>query len=104
MDKHISTMVNTLYDNKEKMSDNDYMVLMDCLKEISKFRPKIYNKKHKVFYKLATDICFIEDLSQYEDIKKDLFNNSSYCYNESEEEFNEDYERVKEIVTDGYFF
>jgi len=104
MNENISTMVNILYDNKQNIKDNDYIILMDSLKELSKLRPKIYNKKHRVSYKLTTDICFIEDFSQFEDIKKDLFSNSSYYYNESDEDFNEDYERVKSIETEGVFY
>lgn len=104
MEEAISNMVNVLYDNKQNISDNDYIILMDNLKEISKFKPKLFNKKHRVSYKLRTDLCFIEDLSQYEDIKKDVFNNCSNYYNESEEDFNEDYERVKTVETDGFFY
>ena len=104
MNENISTMVNILFDNKQLIKDNDYIVLMDNLKELSKFRPKLFKYKHRVSYKIVTDLCFIEDLSQFDNIKKDLFDNNSHYYNDSEEEFNEDYERVKHVETDGWFY
>lgn len=104
MDKAVSNMVDILYKNKQTMPDNDYISLMDNLKTISQYRPKIFNKKHVVRYKLKTDICFIEDLSQYEEIKKDVYNGQSMVYMESEDEFNEDYERMKTIDTHAHYY
>lgn len=104
MDKAVSNMVDLLYKNKQTMPDNDYIILMDNLKTISQYRPKTFDKIHVVRYKLKTDICFIEDLSQYEQIKEDLFHGDAMQYTESEDEFNEDYERKKTIDTQSHYY
>jgi len=104
MEKAVASMVDLLYKNKQNMPDNDYITLMDNLKSISVFRPKVYDKKHVVRYKLTTDICFIDDQCQYEDIKKDVYLGSTAVYNQSDEDFNEDYERKKTIDTHSFFY
>lgn len=104
MEQSVANMVDILDNIKTEIKDIDYINLMNNLKTISTFKPKYYNNFYSVTYKIVSSICFIDDLSQFEDIKKDLYNDSPQYYTNSEEYFNEDYERMKEITTESYFY
>ncbi len=39
--ENISTIVNLLYDNKQNIKNNDYLVLMNALKKLYEYKPKI---------------------------------------------------------------
>ena len=39
--KNISTIANIIDENKEKLKNNDYLVLMSALKKIYEYEPKI---------------------------------------------------------------
>ena len=100
----IADMEAILFDIKETLKEQDYIVLMDKLQAMANNNPRIEDKKHRIRYSIKTSICYIEDSDQYKDIKKDLYYDSTETYSESDESINEDYEKVKVIETDGYFY
>ena len=98
-------LVDYLWEIKDDIKEQYYIEILNKLKEVADLIPKTnYNKKHLVKYKMKTYICYIDDDDQYKDIKRDLYYDNYEIYNESDEYYNEDYERVKEIETDCHFY
>ncbi len=100
----IADMEAYLFDIKEDIKENYYITIMDKLQAIANNNPRIEDKKHRISYSMKTNICYIEDSDNYKDIKKDIYYDSFEVYNESEEDINEDYEKVKTVETSGHFY
>ena len=69
----IADMEAYLFDIKETLKEQDYIVLMDKLQAIANNNPRVEDKKHRVKYSIKTKICFIDDNDEYKDIKKDIY-------------------------------
>jgi len=104
MDNAIRNMENHLFEIKRDMKENDYIKLMDELSEINKYTPKEFKYTHRVEYEMISHICYIDDDEEFLDVKKNAYYDSYEQYQESEDAIDEDYERVKEIKTEGRFF
>tara|TARA_R110002110_G_scaffold215273_1_gene429160 strand:- start:927 stop:1487 length:561 start_codon:yes stop_codon:yes gene_type:complete len=103
MEKHVASMVDTIDTLKEKISTQEYIDLYSSLMEINKFKPKEFKYIHRVDYELVTHICYIDDDEEFLKIKKENYYDSYEQYQQDDEEFNEDFERQKEITTEHYF-
>ena len=103
MEKYVASMVETIDTLKEKISTQEYIDLYSSLMEINKFKPTAYKYLHRVNYELVTHIAYIDDDEEFLKIKKENYYDSYEQYQNDDEEFNEDFERQKEITTESYF-
>ncbi len=104
MNKAIETMSSFLFDIKRDMKTNDYIELMNQLSEINKFKPVEFKYTHRVEYEMVSQVCYIDDDEAFLNIKKNNYYDSYEQYQEDEDDIDEDYERVKDIKTEGRFF
>jgi len=97
-------IVDYLWEIKADMKEQYYIELMNKLKVIGDRLPPKHNKKHLVKYMMKTYICYIDNDDEYKDIKNDVYYGSYEIYNESDDDINCDYERIKEIETEAHFY
>lgn len=104
MNKAVEKMSDYLYNLRRDMKENDYIELMNQLGDINKYTPKQYKYHHRIEYEMITQICYIDDDEEFLKQKKENYYDSYEQYQESDEPFDEDYERMKEVKTEGRFF